>query len=217
MPRTEIKSHQIKDAEVKRADLNVSTAGSAVITKVIAGTNLTISSTGADAGTGDVTVNLNSNPDLTTLKVGGQTIIDSSRNLGNVISISTIGNITQTGTNLTVVMNNTTATNNSHYAIQRSSVLKGLLGVSFVNNGLVNGSVPDDLCIRSVQKVIISADNGSNAHLVITPGGVNIKTTNLQIDGVNGYTGTFLSYDPNNNQTLQIEITKGIITNVTIL
>lgn len=37
--------------------LNTATSGSAVVTKIIAGTGVTLSSTGADAGTGDVTVN----------------------------------------------------------------------------------------------------------------------------------------------------------------
>jgi hypothetical protein len=36
--------------------MNTATSGSAVITKVLAGTNISISSTGADAGTGDVTI-----------------------------------------------------------------------------------------------------------------------------------------------------------------
>ena len=57
MARTEVKSHQIKDGEVKRQDMNTADTGDAVITKVIAGSNINISSTGVDAGTGDVTVN----------------------------------------------------------------------------------------------------------------------------------------------------------------
>lgn len=57
MPVTGLRGRQIKDDDVTRADLNVTTSGSAVITKIIAGTNITISSTGVDAGTGDVTIN----------------------------------------------------------------------------------------------------------------------------------------------------------------
>lgn len=57
MATTDIVSRQIRDGEVKRVDLNTATSGSAVITKVIAGAGITLSSTGADAGTGDVTVN----------------------------------------------------------------------------------------------------------------------------------------------------------------
>lgn len=42
---------------VQRNDFDVTTTTEAVITKVIAGANCTLSSTGVDAGTGDVTVN----------------------------------------------------------------------------------------------------------------------------------------------------------------
>ena len=54
----EIKSHQIDDGEVKRADLNTAESGSAVTTKIVAGTGIELSSTGVDAGTGDVTVSV---------------------------------------------------------------------------------------------------------------------------------------------------------------
>jgi hypothetical protein len=56
MPVTGLRGRQIRDGDVLRADLNTSTSGSAVITKIIAGTNISISSTGVDAGTGDVTI-----------------------------------------------------------------------------------------------------------------------------------------------------------------
>lgn len=59
MATTRVSDDQILDGGVTRADLNVASAGSAVITKLIAGTGVSISSTGADAGTGDVTVNVN--------------------------------------------------------------------------------------------------------------------------------------------------------------
>lgn len=50
-------SLQIQAGTITRSLHNTTTAGSAVINKVIAGTNITFSSTGADAGTGDVTIN----------------------------------------------------------------------------------------------------------------------------------------------------------------
>lgn len=58
MAKTEVRGGQIKDATVQRLDLDATTAGSAVIRKVIAGTGVTISETGPDAGTGDVTINV---------------------------------------------------------------------------------------------------------------------------------------------------------------
>lgn len=57
MAKTRPRSLQIRDGEIRRPDLNTTEPGDAVITKVIAGTNVTITSTGADPGTGDVTIN----------------------------------------------------------------------------------------------------------------------------------------------------------------
>lgn len=57
MAQTQLRGTQVLDGSVQRSDMDVSTAGEAVIRKIIAGTNITISSTGVDAGTGDVTIN----------------------------------------------------------------------------------------------------------------------------------------------------------------
>ena len=56
MARTQLTTEQVGAGQIVRTDLNTTTAGSAVITKVIAGSGVTISSTGSDAGTGDVTI-----------------------------------------------------------------------------------------------------------------------------------------------------------------
>ena len=56
MAKTQVRSLQIEDEGVSRLDLNVSDAGKAVIRKIIAGDNVALSSSGADSGTGDVTV-----------------------------------------------------------------------------------------------------------------------------------------------------------------
>jgi hypothetical protein len=55
MPKTLIDSTQIRS--VTRSDLDVTTVGGAVVAKIIAGTGVTVTSTGADSGTGDVTIN----------------------------------------------------------------------------------------------------------------------------------------------------------------
>lgn len=57
MSVTTIRGQQVKDGDIGREDLNTTTAGRAVVRKIIAGTNITISSTGTDNGTGDVTIN----------------------------------------------------------------------------------------------------------------------------------------------------------------
>jgi hypothetical protein len=54
----EITGRQVRDASIQRVDLDISTPGQAVITKLIAGSGVTLSQTGADAGTGDVTINV---------------------------------------------------------------------------------------------------------------------------------------------------------------
>ena len=56
MTVTQIRSEQVFDEGVKRADLNSTTVVSAVIKKVVQGSGITLSSTGADTGTGDVTI-----------------------------------------------------------------------------------------------------------------------------------------------------------------
>lgn len=55
MGATQFTKKQI--ASVDRDDFDTTTAGKAVITKIVAGTGVTINSTGVDAGTGDVTIN----------------------------------------------------------------------------------------------------------------------------------------------------------------
>lgn len=55
MGRTQFSSREI--GNVQRNDFDIITSGQAVITKILAGTNITISQTGVDSGTGDVTIN----------------------------------------------------------------------------------------------------------------------------------------------------------------
>lgn len=59
---TQLGGNLIGDEEVKREDLNSTTPGHAVIKKIILGSGLSMTSTGADPGTGDVTLSVNSVP-----------------------------------------------------------------------------------------------------------------------------------------------------------
>jgi hypothetical protein len=56
MAATTVRGAQVRDGTVQRADLDISTVGNAVVRKLVQGSNITLSSTGADAGTGDVTI-----------------------------------------------------------------------------------------------------------------------------------------------------------------
>jgi hypothetical protein len=57
MATTTVRGGQVTDGTVQRVDLDVSTVGQAVVRKLVQGNNVTLSSTGADSGTGDVTIN----------------------------------------------------------------------------------------------------------------------------------------------------------------
>ena len=58
MPRTQIKGTQVQDGTIQREDLDIVTENKSVTAKVVGGTNVSLESTGADVGTGDVTVNV---------------------------------------------------------------------------------------------------------------------------------------------------------------
>lgn len=63
MGRTQLSTREI--GSVQRNDFDITTSGQAVITKIVAGTNVSLSSTGVDAGTGDVTINVTSTGGMT--------------------------------------------------------------------------------------------------------------------------------------------------------
>lgn len=56
MARTQVRGSQVLDTSIGASDLNISTPGEAVATKIVAGDGIAISGTGADAGTGVVTI-----------------------------------------------------------------------------------------------------------------------------------------------------------------
>jgi hypothetical protein len=58
MAQTGISGKQVKDSSIQRVDLDTTTVGQAVVAKLVQGTNVTLSSTGADSGTGDVTISV---------------------------------------------------------------------------------------------------------------------------------------------------------------
>jgi hypothetical protein len=58
MPATTVRGAQVRDQSIQRVDVDITTAGQALIAKAVQGSGIQLSSTGADAGTGDVTVGL---------------------------------------------------------------------------------------------------------------------------------------------------------------
>lgn len=78
----------LSESTVGRSELNTAATGKAVITKVIEGTGLSVSSTGIDAGTGDVTLSLRtaSALQLGGIKIGSGVSIDGN----GVLSVSAV-------------------------------------------------------------------------------------------------------------------------------
>jgi hypothetical protein len=58
MGRTQIGSLLIENSSIGRSDVNTTTSGESLITKVLVGSGLSASRTGVDVGTGDVTLSL---------------------------------------------------------------------------------------------------------------------------------------------------------------
>lgn len=53
---TEVSGKGIRDGSIQRRDIDITTTGESLITKLVAGSGISISSTGADSGTGEVTI-----------------------------------------------------------------------------------------------------------------------------------------------------------------
>jgi len=54
---------------------------------------------------------------------------------------------------------------------EQNSAIRGIFGLSNSSGGIVNQSVLGDFCIRSAQKMLFSANSGTNAHLIIATNG----------------------------------------------
>ena len=62
MPRQEFTGYQIKDGTIYREDLNTTITGKAIVRRILPGSGVSLISTGADSGTGDVTINATIDP-----------------------------------------------------------------------------------------------------------------------------------------------------------
>jgi hypothetical protein len=111
MPRTQIGTTLIEDGSVRRVDINTTLTGSALITKLLVNSPLTISSTGVDSGTGDVTLSLSTANLVTSFntRVGAVTL--SSSDVTTALGFTPISGYTETDTLATVTTRGATTTN----------------------------------------------------------------------------------------------------------
>lgn len=70
MAATQVPSTLVKNQTINIDDIDITTTGKALITKVVAGTNIYISQTGVDAGTGVVTINVNNSKSISITSPG---------------------------------------------------------------------------------------------------------------------------------------------------
>lgn len=111
MARTQIGTTLIEDGSVRRVDINTTLTGSALITKLLVNSPLTISSTGVDSGTGDVTLGLSTANLVTSFntRVGAVTL--SSSDVTTALGFTPISGYTETDTLATVTGRGATTTN----------------------------------------------------------------------------------------------------------
>jgi phage-related tail fiber protein len=168
MNRTKITSSQlrtgaagtdaIEDGSVSRVDMNTTVVGESVITKLIAGTNITISSTGADTGTGDVTVSVNNIPAATDY-IQNNTVISTTSKL-NVIDSDNIDFIVSHDT----VLNRTDLTAD----LKNTLVVPGTYrSVSVDSKGRITaGTNPTTLADYGISDAVTASDTTGTGSLV---------------------------------------------------
>lgn len=193
MPQTQLRGPQILDGSVQRQDLDVATAGSAVIRKIIAGTNVTISSTGVDAGTGDVTINASG------ATPGGSNTQIQYNNAGAFAGAS----ITTDGTNLTFPTGAKITGDFSNGAIVsrvafQSSTTNGATSLTIIPNGTST--------ISSFGVFNNSTPTNSSYGAIVANG-----ATDVQLQSAALGTGTFLPLNIQTQGATQVQIPAGVV------
>lgn len=133
MGATEVKSTEISG--VKRADIDITTASSALITKAIAGAGIAFSSTGVDAGTGDVTISTNITKNTQTASYP-LVLTDAGKDVQMDVA---------TANNLTIPLNSSVA-----YDVGTQIIITqvGVGQTTIVLTGGVTGNIPSGMTLR---------------------------------------------------------------------
>lgn len=166
MSTTLVRKSQIRPLNITRSDINTTTSGSALITKIIAGTGLTLSSsTGVNPGTGDVTIALSiaSASALGGVKIGSGLTIGVDGTIS--VNATTWGSITGTLSNQTDLQaalnakyNNPTGTTSQY--IDGTGALRTFptaLASTFVSHPVKAG-----VAINIGQPVYVTTADGTN-------------------------------------------------------
>ena len=173
MAVTEVRGGQIKDTSIQRVDLDIATTGQAVTRRIIAGTNITIGSTGVDTGTGDVTINGN-----------GDTILASAQTNSGLKTFLTgtfaLRNVANT---FNALFSNTNTADRTYTLSDRSGTL--LDGTDLTNERtavrtLTNARVSERvLVVTQAALPATNTNNGDVAQITGLAQAITSMTTNL--------------------------------------
>jgi hypothetical protein len=168
MSITLVRKSQIRPLNIIRSDINTTTSGSALITKVIAGTGLTLSSsTGINPGTGDVTIALSiaSASVIGGVKIGSGLSIAVDGTISVISTPVTWGTITGTLSSQTDLQaalnakyNNPTGTTSQY--IDGTGALQTF--PSALSTDFVRHAVKAGVAINIGQAVYVTSSDGTN-------------------------------------------------------
>lgn len=175
MARTQISGRLIEDSSVGRPDVNVTTSGQALITKLIVGSGLDSSQTGVDPGTGDVTISLNTSNLVTSFN-------------------SRLGAVTLTGTDVTNALGFTPISGETYLGTVTSIIAgTGLTGgtitssgtIGLANSGVTAGSYTSaNITVDATGRITAASSGGTsstpNLTQVTTAGSTSTNNITIQ-------------------------------------